>query len=150
MRGPVNCGTLRTRGSGAPGTVWEGLDTKTGRSVALKYLNVRDSSLDELKQLFDREVRIHARLMHESILALHDYCDEDKEHPFYAMELVTGGSPNGPSLLARLEAGQELSFGQIVEIARQLISALDYLCSKDVIHLDLKPANLLLEDRIDG
>jgi serine/threonine protein kinase/ABC-type transport system substrate-binding protein len=142
--------TGREIGRGGMGIVCEGFDTKTNRRVALKFLNVRGSSPEELRRWFEREIRIHASLRHEAILQLYDYCDDDIEHPFYAMDLVSGGPPKGPSLSARLEAGQEFSFPQILEIARQLASALAYLRSREVIHLDLKPANLLLEDRMDG
>lgn len=141
---------IREIGHGGMGTVWEGLDTEIPRKVALKYFNIRTTSADVLKRRFKREARIQGSLQHEAILQLYDYCDDDKEQPFCVMQLVQGGPPQGPSLSARLASGQKFSFLQIFEIAYQLASAIEYLRQSQVIHRDLKSANVLVEDRGNG
>lgn len=141
---------LQEIGKGGMGTVWEALDTKLGRRVALKDLDIKKDRLEDRQRWFEREASIQAKLKHDAVLEVYEYVDDDKEHPFYTMQLVSGG-PKGekPSIHDRLKIRQ-FALPEILDIARQLANALHYLWMNKVVHRDLKPANLLLENRGDG
>jgi len=132
------------------GTVWEALDTKFERRIALKDLDIKEDRIEDRKRWFEREALIQAKLKHDAILEVYEYVDDDKEHPFYTMQLVSGG-PKGekPSIHERLKI-RKFVLPEILDIARQLANALHYLWMNKVVHRDLKPANLLLENRGDG
>jgi eukaryotic-like serine/threonine-protein kinase len=126
-------------GEGGMATVWRARDLKHGRDVALKILR------DELAaavgaQRFLREVRVTARLQHPHVLALFD-SGEVEGTPWYAMPLI-----HGETLRARLQRERQLSVEEAVQLTRQVAAALAHAHARGVIHRDVKPENILLQD----
>ena len=126
-------------GRGGMADVWSARDRKLNRTVAIKTiardLGVPDS---EPAALFQREAQMIARLEHPNILPVYDYGDHDGQL-YIVMRYVTGGS------LETLIAQGPLAIEDALRIGRVLASALDYAHANSVVHLDIKPSNILLD-----
>ncbi len=120
-------------GAGGFGTVWRAFDRKTGRYCAAKLLRQRDAG--ELLR-FVREQSV--RLAHPNIVSPYSWAAEDGT-VLIASELVAGGSVH--TLLGDFGP---LAEGTVVTMVRQLLSALGAVHDAELIHRDVKPANLLL------
>ncbi len=107
------------------------------RLVAVKYIKVENP--DEIRSV-EREVEVLARLQHPNVVDIYDTYRFD-HYQLIVMELVRGGSLL--SALQRLQKPLELKTA--IDIVEQLAFALGYVHGQDVLHLDLKPANILLD-----
>lgn len=127
-------------GAGAMGTVFKARHKKLGRIVALKVLKpslARDSRyVDRLR----REARIVAALNHPHIVTGYDLGEEGGYH-FFVMEFVEGKSLRG--LLAEWGMFAE---EYVLEIAKQIALALDHAFQNKIIHRDIKPGNVLIDE----
>jgi serine/threonine protein kinase/tetratricopeptide (TPR) repeat protein len=124
-------------GGGGMGVVYEAEDMRLGRHVALKF--VPDNLLGDRKSLdrFEREARAASRLNHPNVCTIHDIENNDG-HPFIVMERL-----EGESLKQRIH-GKPLEVDQLLDIAVQVVEALEAFHTKGIIHRDIKPANLFL------
>jgi len=132
-----------TLGEGEMGTVYLAEDPAIGRKLAIKTMRrpARDAGQEEedARARFDREVRVTGTFSHPNIVTVYDVGIEEEE-AFVAMAYVDGGSLS--SLLASTEG--TLPFPRVVELVSQVASGLDYAHKNDVVHRDVKPANILL------
>jgi Tol biopolymer transport system component len=129
----------RELGAGAMGRVFLAEDRKLGRPVAIKVLRPEIArSLGT--ERFLREIRISARLTHPHILSLIDSGEADGLL-YYVMFYVAG-----ESLRDRLDRESQLGIDEAIRLTRQLAEALDHAHARGVVHRDVKPANILLED----
>lgn len=113
--------------------------------VAIKILlpsaSLTPKERNFLKARFMREIRTISSLHHEHILPVLDYGKVD-ELPYLLMPFISGGT-----LATRLAAEHEpLPFTEIARILAQIASALDYAHQQGVIHRDIKPNNILLDE----
>jgi tRNA A-37 threonylcarbamoyl transferase component Bud32 len=123
-------------GEGGMGVVYRATDLISGREVALKTL--RGAQLNALSlAMFKAEFTTLAKLRHPNIAAVYDF---ERGHAsaecFFTMELVFGDN----ALVATQDSGVE----QILQLLLQALRALSYVHARGVIHLDLKPANILV------
>jgi serine/threonine protein kinase len=127
-------------GRGGMGTVYRAYDPVMEREVAVKV--ILDIALDvpEIKERFYREARTAGKLSHENITIIHDV-GEDKGRPFIVMEYLSGSD-----LRTLLERQEPMSAMQKIDIALQICRGLAFSHSKDVIHRDVKPANIRILD----
>ncbi len=124
-------------GGGGMGVVYDAVDTRLGRHVALKFLP--DSLLNDRKTLdrFLLEARTASQLNHPGICTIHEI--EDFEgHPFIVMEKL-----EGTSLKDRMH-GEPMEVDEILDIGIQVADALAACHAKGIIHRDIKPANIFL------
>ena len=126
-------------GSGAAATVYVAEDTKHQRRVALKLLN-GDASSALGGDRFRREIEVVAQLQHPHILPLHDSGELDGRL-YYVMPLVSG-----ETLRDRIARTGPLPLDEIRRVATDVAAALDYAHRRGVIHRDVKPANILIDD----
>jgi len=119
---------IRILGAGSMGKVYEALDTRLNRSVAIKVAGARFS------ERFEREAHAIAALNHPNICTLHDVGPN-----YLVMELV-----DGLTLAARIKAGP-LALEEALPIAAQIAEALDAAHEKGIVHRDLKPANIKIK-----
>jgi serine/threonine protein kinase len=120
-----------TIGSGGMGFVFRAIDTRLGRSVAIK------TSRGPFSDRFAREARTIASLNHPNICTLYDTGPD-----YLVMELI-----EGPMLSDRIAQGP-LSASEALPIARQIAAAVEAAHDAGIIHRDLKPANIKI--RPDG
>lgn len=125
-------------GRGGMATVYLAYDPLFEREVALKLLK-RDLLDDaQVRERFERETKIIAKLEHPAIVPVHDV-GKDNDQMFYVMRYMTGGS-----LSDRMTT--TLSLEEAIRIIQRIASALDYAHARGVIHRDLKPGNILFDD----
>src|SRR5262245_25641950 len=122
-------------GAGGMGEVYRALDTKLGRSVAVKLLPQAFAMDRERISRFEREAKLLAGLSHPNIAALYGM-EEDGGTPFLVMELV-----EGETLADRLRRGP-IPVEEALKFAQQIADALEAAHSRGIVHRDLKPANV--------
>src|SRR5450432_2045921 len=127
----------REIGRGGMATVYQALDLRHDRQVALKFIHAEVA--DRLAtERFRREIALLASLQHPHILALYD-SGEFEGALFYVMPYVSGESLRG-----RLEREKQLPVDDAIRIAREVADALVSAHQHDIIHRDIKPENILL------
>jgi serine/threonine protein kinase len=129
---------IRQLGRGGMGAVYEAVDERLSRTVALKETL---AETDELKRAFEREARLLANLRHPVLPKVIDHFSED-DGQFLVMEYIPG-SDLGELLERRT---RPFSPDEVAAWADDLLDALDHLHTNDppVIHRDIKPSNLKL------
>ncbi len=133
-------------GQGATGEVWAAYDTSLRRRVAIKMLPPVFANDKTYLQLFTREAQAAASLEHPYILPVHDYgqqrTEDDEIVTYLVMPLVTGGT-----LRDRIRAANgPLSLVETTKYLGQAAQAIDYAHSRQIIHRDIKPGNMLLQN----
>jgi tetratricopeptide (TPR) repeat protein len=134
-------------GHGGMGAVFRALDRFTQGHVALKRIYLpadqrlysQTSEGVNLRLALTREFQTLAALRHPNIIEVLDYGFLDDGQPFFTMKLLERAQ-------TFLEAAQSQPFEVKTRLLMQSLQALDYLHRHDVIHHDLKPANVLVED----
>lgn len=120
------------------GVVYLANDSKLGRSVALKVLAPELSQDEGFRNRFVRESQMAAATDHPNIIPVYD-TGESEGVLFLAMRYV-----EGTDLRAVIEEQGQLDIGRAVAIVAQIGSALDAAHARNLIHRDVKPANVLL------
>jgi len=128
----------RELGTGGMATVYLALDVKHRRQVALKVLR-QDVASAIGSDRFLHEIRVTANLQHPNILPLYD-SDEADGLLFYVVPYVPAGS-----LRDRLRTGP-LTIPETLDLVAAVAAALDFAHRHGVIHRDVKPENILLQD----
>ncbi|MGH7664628.1 MAG: protein kinase domain-containing protein [Gemmatimonadaceae bacterium] len=129
----------REFGRGGMATVFLAHDLKHDRDVAIKVLHP-DLAAAMGADRFRREIRIATRLTHPHILPVYD-SGEAAGSLYFVMPFV-----EGESLRQKLAREHQLPVEEAVRITCEVAGALDYAHRHDVIHRDVKPENILLED----
>ncbi|MHC4587986.1 MAG: serine/threonine protein kinase [Planctomycetota bacterium] len=132
----------RTIGSGGMGAVYEAVQDHPRRLVALKVLRHGAASRQAMKR-FRHEAEILGRLRHPNIAQIYEagtFDTGEGAQPFFAMELV-----KGRPLLEYAES-RELGARQRLELLVKVCEAVQHAHLKGVIHRDLKPDNILVDD----
>ena len=137
---------LRPLGSGGMGEVYLAQHPRLPRREALKILRTDVSADDEYRQRFIREADLAAALWHPNIVQVHDRGEFDAQL-WIAMDYVDG--TDAASLLRdRYPVGMPAD--EVATIIAAIASALDYAHQHDLLHRDVKPANILLTNPNDG
>ncbi len=139
-------------GSGGMGTVFHALDRLTNETVALKRIRLNtdgqppksaslDATQEQLRLSLAHEFQILAGLRHPYIISVLDYGFDEERQPFLTMTYL-------PESQTILDALQNKSLEDKIELIHQLLQALAYLHRRGVLHRDLKPDNVLVIDGV--
>jgi len=119
------------------GVVFEAVDQKLGRRVAIKLLIETPHNHSSALERFWREARVASSLNHPGICTIHEI-NESAETPFIVMELMEGSS------LEKLYRGRPMPYPKLLDMGVQLADALDAAHHKGILHRDIKPANIFI------
>lgn len=132
-------------GRGGMAEVYRAYQASLDRYVAIKVLHAFLADDPEFKSRFEREAQNIAKLKHPNIVQVYDFdFDPDAESYYMVMELIDGSTLKDrlSSIMAR---GELLPIPEVIRIMRESASALAYAHSRNMIHRDVKPANLMLD-----
>jgi len=132
-------------GRGGMGVVYKAVDSKLDRTVALKLLPSSALTSEEDRARFYREAKAAAQLHHPHIASIFEIDEAvlqgapgDEPRPFIAMEYIEG------SPLDAMIKASPLPLPEVVNIARQIAEALSEAHGKDIVHRDIKSANVMV------
>jgi serine/threonine-protein kinase len=127
---------VRPLGSGGSGSVWLARDERTGLDVALKIIPREGKAAARA----EREALAARRLRHDRCVRAYDV-GHDTSHVYIAYEYVAGRT------VREAMRADDVSDEDAVEIAAQVLDALAHAHRAGIVHRDVKPSNVLLEDR---
>ncbi len=144
MAGRYRLGELVGRGGMAE--VYEGTDTRLGRTVAVKLLKADLANDESFEEKFRQEAQASARMAHPTIVRVYDAGEEintdefgnERKVPFIVMEYVKG------TLLRDLIHEGDVTADQAVKYASSILTALEVSHNAGIIHRDIKPANVMV------
>ena len=124
-------------GEGGMGLVYEGVDDRLGRPIALKVIRRDTVGNSVARERFRREARLAASVNHPHICQIYEVGEADQQL-FIAMERL-----DGEPLSTRLDRGA-VPLADAVPIGLEVLGALDALHVRGIVHRDLKPSNIFL------
>ncbi|GAA0931128.1 Stk1 family PASTA domain-containing Ser/Thr kinase [Pseudonocardia zijingensis] len=131
-------------GYGGMSEVHRGLDTRLGRDVAVKVLRADLARDPQFQMRFRREAQNAAALNHPAIVAVYDTGEVESEFgplPYIVMEYV-----DGQTLREIVKTQGPLSQRQVIEVMADVCAALDFSHRHNIIHRDVKPANIMINN----
>jgi serine/threonine-protein kinase len=132
----------RVLGKGAMGVVYEGLDPRLGRRVAIKTIlksHLDEDTAKDYSMRFVREAQAVARLNHPNIVQVYDF-GEEGDIAYLVMEFI-----KGKELKNFFDANERFDLKEAVRIMCELCDALDFAHQAGIVHRDIKPANVMLD-----
>ena len=134
----------RVLGKGAMGVVYEGVDPRLNRRVAIKTIlksNLDDDTAKDFAMRFVREAQAVARLNHPNIVQVYDF-GEEGEVAYLVMEFI-----RGKELKTFFDANERFDLKEAVRIMGELCEALDFAHAAGIVHRDIKPANVMIDSQ---
>ena len=138
-----DCNVLGPLGRGGMGVVFKAFDTTLHRMVAIKVLSPQLVTSPEAKRRFLREARSAAAVNHPNVVVIHAV-GEQAGTPYLVMEFVAGRT-----LHARIRSGRPFDLSSLVRIGAQIADGLAAAHRQGVVHRDIKPRNIMLEDGVE-
>lgn len=133
----------RVIGAGGMGVVFKAHDGELHRSVAVKVLAPHLAHSAAARKRFAREAQAAAAVLHPNVIPIHNV-ESDGKLPYLVMQYVAG-----ESLQTRVDRLGPLPITDVLRIAQQTAAGLAAAHAQGLIHRDVKPANILLEESVD-
>ena len=133
---------LQILGNGGFGRVFKAFDTKLQRMVAIKVLAPELAANGSARKRFIREAQAAAAIKNEHVVAIYNVEDEHQP-PYIVMEII-----DGISLQDRVDQAGSLELKEILRIGMQIAEGLASAHKQGLIHRDIKPGNILLENGV--
>lgn len=131
---------IKTIGGGGMANVYLANDIILNRDVAIKVLRLEYANDDEFIERFDREAKAATSLSHPNIVNIYDV-GEEENILFMAMEFV-----DGLTLKEYIQKNGPLKVEEAIKIMRQLTDAIAHAHVNGLIHRDIKPQNILIDE----
>ena len=150
---------IRVLGQGGFGITYEAEQVNLGRIVAVKEFFMKDccerdestssvnvpsagqkALVEKFRGKFIREAKLIAGMKHIGLVPVHDVFEEN-DTAYYVMDYLPGGS-----LSSKVKAAGKLPEAEALGYIRQVADALKYVHGRNTLHLDVKPANILLDE----
>ena len=128
-------------GTGGMATVWLGYDTLLDRQVAIKTFKIDANDEDAVKR-FNREAKAVTSLSHPNIVSIYDV-ENEGEFYYLILEYV-----EGMTLKDYMIKNPRIPIETIVHIAKQIASGLSHAHQNGIIHRDIKPQNILMNENL--
>lgn len=125
---------------GGMSSVYLAEDIILNRNVVVKLIKVDQHNLDKSKLRFQREVQSTIQLSHPNIVSVLDV-DETYEYHLLVTEVV-----NGPTLKEFIHENHPIDIDEIIRISLQVLSGMEHAHHAGIIHRDIKPQNILLDE----
>jgi len=126
-------------GKGGMGDIYKAVQEPLNRIVALKVLPFQLSRDDEFAKRFEIEAKAISLLQHQNIVSIYEYGEENGMR-FFAMQYV-----DGTDLGLHIAETKNLPISEIVDLSKQICRGLRYAHSRNIIHRDIKPQNILID-----
>jgi serine/threonine protein kinase len=134
----------RLLGCGGMGAVYEAMQLRLDRRVAIKILNPVYMHRDDYVTRFMREAKAASRIRHENVVQVLDFGELPSGSVYSVMEFL-----EGRDLAQLLQAEFKLPWPRTRDLLMQMARGLKAAHAEGVIHRDIKPANILLENNVD-
>jgi serine/threonine-protein kinase len=124
------------------GVVYEGVDPRLGRRVAIKTIlkaHLDEDTGKDFAMRFVREAQAVARLNHPNIVQVYDF-GEENDIAYLVMEFI-----KGKELKNFFDANERFDLKEVVRIMSELCEALEFAHAAGIIHRDIKPANVMID-----
>lgn len=133
---------IRELGKGTQGVVHLAVDPVLQRNVAIKSLHVANlNNAVDTKDLLLKEARTISKMVHPNIVSIYEAGEDEKHNPYLVFEYVSG------QLLSDvMKRKGMMSVKNALAILKPAIEAISYADQQNIIHCDLKPANILIND----
>jgi serine/threonine-protein kinase len=129
-------------GTGGMALVYRGRDLRTRRDVALKTLKPEWVNDAKARARFRHEARTMAFLSHPNVAKVYDLFEPDEHaQPWVVLEFIPG-----PSLRQEIDRRGPIDIDRLGHLLKQIAAALHHLHQRGMVHLDVKPQNILFED----
>ena len=129
---------LEQLGEGGMAKVYNAFDSRVERNVAIKVILPSKRTSSVFLQQFEREAKALANLSHTNIVKVLNYGVQDRQ-PYLVMEYIPGGT-------LKNAMNQKLPWQTAAAILAPIARALDYVHRQQIVHRDVKPSNILLQD----
>jgi serine/threonine protein kinase len=127
-------------GEGGMAEVWKARHQVLGTYVAIKFLSAGFAGTPDVEQRFLNEGKKQARLFHPNIVSAYDFIYAEGRS-YLIMKFIEGESLD--ELLFRLQAPMQLP--QVLAISTDVLHALEYAHTQNIVHRDIKPSNIMIE-----
>ncbi len=132
---------VRKLGEGGMGEVWLAEHLTIARKVAIKVLHAQYARNPKIQQRFRNEAATLSKLKHPNIVALYDFIESDSDI-YLVMEYVEGRNLEE---VVRTDTGP-MPTAKLLQIFKQILSAVGYAHQQGVVHRDIKPSNFMIGD----
>lgn len=135
---------LRRIASGASGVLYEAWDSELDRPVALKILRDLADPTSDSYQRMTREARTTSSLRHENIVPVYEFVSRDDFPPLLVMKLLSGKTVNDFA-----NSQQSMGAKEAATLVEQAAKGLESAHRAGLVHRDVKPSNLLIDESTD-
>jgi serine/threonine-protein kinase len=126
---------------GGMGVVMLAYDERLDREVAIKFLRPDLVNKPALREKFFHEAIVGSHLQHPCVVPIYDLSADNSTHPYFVMKMVTGKSLD--TILDR-KPDNQLERSRLLKAFEQVCLAIAYAHSQGILHLDLKPSNIMI------
>jgi serine/threonine protein kinase/tetratricopeptide (TPR) repeat protein len=126
-------------GEGGMGAVYKAYDSDLERTVALKLVKPELATSPQIMQRFKQELLLASKISHKNILRIHDLGDVN------GVKFISMAFVEGSDLFGLIEKTGGLQFDRALKFAKQLCGAMEAADNEGVVHRDLKPQNILID-----